>query len=78
LSQNLSPVYNSDTDNLCSLAGRNPNVAPAHYSVEGSPVHKLFGVFTALSVMAGVYGVALIPEIQVWLTFHKKAPQLKL
>ncbi|KAG0581910.1 hypothetical protein M758_3G019500 [Ceratodon purpureus] len=46
------------------IAGRNPNLAPAQYSVEGSAVHKMFGVFTALSVMAGVYGVALIPEIQ--------------
>jgi amino acid permease len=30
-------------------------------------VQKLFGVFTALSVMAGVYGVAIIPEIQATL-----------
>jgi amino acid permease len=49
------------------LAGFNPDVPPKHYSVEGSPIHKMFGVFTALSIMAGVYGVALVPEIQATL-----------
>lgn len=46
------------------IAGHNPNVPPKNYSVTGSPVQKVFGVFTAISIMAGVYGVALIPEIQ--------------
>jgi hypothetical protein len=38
--------------------------------VVGNPAEKMFGVFTALSVMAGVYGVAIIPEIQVIFPFH--------
>lgn len=52
-------------DDAC-LTGFNPDAPPKHYSVEGSPIHKTFGVFTALSIMAGVYGVALVPEIQVF------------
>jgi len=46
------------------LAGYNKHIPPKDYSVVGNPTDKLFGVFTALSVMAGVYGVAIIPEIQ--------------
>lgn len=57
------------TYSLCAtagsvLAGYNKNVPPKDYSVVGNPAEKMFGVFTALSVMAGVYGVAIIPEIQ--------------
>jgi hypothetical protein len=49
------------------MTGYNKRIPPKDYSVVGNPTDKLFGVFTALSVMAGVYGVAMIPEIQVHL-----------
>jgi hypothetical protein len=49
------------------MTGYNKHIPPKDYSVVGNPTDKLFGVFTALSVMAGVYGVAIIPEIQVHL-----------
>ncbi|RDX93141.1 GABA transporter 1, partial [Mucuna pruriens] len=37
------------------------------YSLKGDQVHRLFGIFNAIAIIATTYGNGIIPEIQVYL-----------
>jgi len=52
------------------FAGHSGKVPAANYSVGGSPVSKMFGVFNSLVIIATTYGNGIIPEIQVCLKFQ--------
>ncbi|OIW13200.1 hypothetical protein TanjilG_17643 [Lupinus angustifolius] len=44
--------------------GHSKNAPPKHYSLQGSHVDQLFGVFNGISIIATAYASGIIPEIQ--------------
>ncbi|XP_027366970.1 GABA transporter 1-like [Abrus precatorius] len=57
--------------------GHSKNAPPRHYSVRGSEVDKLFGVFNGISIIATTYASGIIPEIQATLAPPVKGKMLK-
>ena len=50
-----------------TLTGSSSQAPPKDYSVPGTPVSKLFGVFESLAIITTAFGNGIIPEIQVGL-----------
>ncbi|XP_020598748.1 GABA transporter 1-like [Phalaenopsis equestris] len=57
--------------------GHSSGAPPREYSIPGSGKGKLFGVFTAISVIATTYGSGIIPEIQATLAPPVKGKMFK-
>ncbi|KAG0624236.1 hypothetical protein M758_3G232500 [Ceratodon purpureus] len=51
----------------CIYAGSSSQAPPKDYSVPGTPVSKLFGVFESLAIITTAFGNGIIPEIQATL-----------
>lgn len=50
------------------IAGLSPNAPVKSYNIKGDEVHKVFGVFGALAIIATSFGNAIIVEIQATVT----------
>lgn len=48
-----------------SFPGYSKNAPAKDYSIKGSRENRVFGSFTAISIIATTYGNGIIPEIQV-------------
>ncbi|KAE9619266.1 hypothetical protein Lal_00047989 [Lupinus albus] len=57
--------------------GHSKNAPPRHYSLKGSDVDKLFGVFNGISIIATAYASGIIPEIQATLAPPVKGKMFK-
>ncbi|KAK2457502.1 GABA transporter [Trifolium repens] len=57
--------------------GHSKDAPPRHYSVKGSHVDKLFGVFNGISIIATCYASGIIPEIQATLAPPVKGKMFK-
>ncbi|CAL0299783.1 unnamed protein product [Lupinus luteus] len=73
LSLNLSVTYSTLITVGSIYIGRSENARPRHYSLKGSRVDQLFGVFNGISIIATAYTSGIIPEIQATLAPPVKA-----
>ncbi|MED6206413.1 hypothetical protein PIB30_026506 [Stylosanthes scabra] len=57
--------------------GHSKHAIPKHYSVKGSNVDQLFGVFNGISIIATAYACGIVPEIQATVATPVKGKMLK-
>ncbi|CAL0316811.1 unnamed protein product [Lupinus luteus] len=57
--------------------GHSKNAPPRHYTLQGSHVDQLFGVFNGISLIATAYACGIIPEIQATLAPPVKGKMFK-
>ncbi|KAJ4978074.1 hypothetical protein NE237_008854 [Protea cynaroides] len=57
--------------------GNRSDAPPRDYSITGGTIHKLFGVFNAIAIIATTYGNGIIPEIQATLAPPVKGKMFK-
>ncbi|KAE9614081.1 putative amino acid transporter, transmembrane domain-containing protein [Lupinus albus] len=63
----LSLGYTMLLVGACIYAGASKNAPPKNYSLESKDSARVFSAFTAISIIASIYGNGILPEIQATL-----------
>ncbi|RDY02098.1 putative GABA transporter 2, partial [Mucuna pruriens] len=63
----LSLGYTALVVGACIYAGTSKNVPPRDYSLEHKKSARAFSAFTSISIIAGIFGNGILPEIQATL-----------
>ncbi|KAL8500449.1 hypothetical protein ACS0TY_020155 [Phlomoides rotata] len=60
----LSLAYTFLVVGACIYAGTSKNAPSRDYSLEASESSRLFSAFTSISIIAAIFGIGILPEIQ--------------